>query len=69
LETNEELMDHIYSRCRLCLRLRLRRSGYCFRGLILRLTRHFRLLLSRTYITPRIYITPHTALQYSNPPL
>jgi len=35
LETDEELMDHIYSRPHLCPRLRLRRSGYCFRGLTL----------------------------------
>jgi len=41
LETDDELMDHIYSGSRLCPGQWLRRFGYCFWGLILRLTRHF----------------------------
>ena len=42
LKTDEELMDHIYSVSCLCPGLRLMRSGYCFRWLILCLTRYFR---------------------------
>jgi len=74
LETDEELMDHIYSGSRLCpghdsgdqatafedlYHASQDTSSYCFRGLILRLTRHF--------IRDLYYA--HTTLQYSNPPL
>jgi len=41
LETDEELMDHIYSGSRLRPGLQLRILGYCFWGLIItRPTRH-----------------------------
>jgi len=42
LKTDENLMAHIYSGSRLCPGLRLSRSDYCFRALILRPTRHFK---------------------------